>query len=375
MIYINLFTLVNIFLLAFLLLYKKGRSLPNLLLALIILDPGINFAGNINVLSGNIFNFPYSIFFCQITGFLFAPLVYNYAEILMGNKFKPFYFMHILTALFVLLGLYYFLEFLVMSPVNQQHYLEGLLNENYPLQINVLNGLFIIMQQIYFTITAVRIFKYKKRAKKYYSSLGLQKLMYLTRFIQLVWILNVITIVLYLALPTIHVEYVWLPIVINIIFGFIIFYSFNYNALFTQKEFETFLSKTVDTNSLKNKTLSVIESPKKTNELFQKIELFVDDDLYKVLGLTIDDLSKKLEIPSYLISSSINNYSNKNFNFYINEKRVSASKKIIQKRGSVLAIEGIGNEVGFQNRSTFYRWFKRIEKMTPGEYLSSIKAK
>jgi YesN/AraC family two-component response regulator len=85
-------------------------------------------------------------------------------------------------------------------------------------------------------------------------------------------------------------------------------------------------------------------------------------------GITISELGNTLNIPPHRISTTLNKNLNKSFNDVINEARIRKSKKLIQNNAHNLSLEGIGIEVGFSNRASFYRWFKKIEACTPKEF-------
>ncbi len=96
------------------------------------------------------------------------------------------------------------------------------------------------------------------------------------------------------------------------------------------------------------------------------------NESYKKTDLTIVDVAKVINIHPKKLSESINTVLQSNFNQYINSFRINEAKKLLlSQESNHLSIEGIGNEVGFQSKSTFFRAFKREMGMTPNAYKSS----
>src|SRR5690606_34412917 len=121
-------------------------------------------------------------------------------------------------------------------------YLHGLLNEPYPEPMVIINSVFIILQQIYFTVTAIQVYRYRKFLSNRLSSYDKTKAVYITRFIELIWLLNIITVVLYATLPMITVEYIILPAVLTVIYFFIFYFSFHHHSVFTNASYQLFLT-------------------------------------------------------------------------------------------------------------------------------------
>lgn len=373
MLVLNVITFLNLLLIFCFLFFKKDNPLPNKILALLLLNPGINFLSNANILSGNLPTFPYLYFFAQFTCLFFAPLVFIYVNLLIGEKIKLKHPLYYLTAITLIYMVYCTVEFAVMSPAQQSDYLNGILHEPYPLQMVILNAAFILLQQAYFTAAAIKVYRYRKNLPNIFSNFEKTKLSFVIKFITLIWILNLITIGLYSGLPTIEVEYIYLPIVLIIIHSFILYFSFHHHSIFTQVSYETFLSDNyhapVEVNILQETKNSLDNEVK---EIASKLEDFLNQKkLYINPDLTLALLSEELNINSRKVSLAINTVFAKNFYDYINEKRVELSKELLIERKEI-AIEGIGYESGFSSRASFYRAFKKHTGQTPSQYLEDI---
>ncbi|WP_348707553.1 helix-turn-helix domain-containing protein [Tenacibaculum sp. 190524A02b] len=111
-------------------------------------------------------------------------------------------------------------------------------------------------------------------------------------------------------------------------------------------------------------------SKKEYELLFQLIsndKLFLDPklSLYK-LSLIIEKNEKK-------VSTLINMYSGVNFNDFINNFRIEEFKKnILKEEYKEYSILGVALESGFSSKSTFYKAFRKSEKMSPKEFLKLL---
>ncbi|WP_298221161.1 AraC family transcriptional regulator [Flavobacterium sp.] len=102
-----------------------------------------------------------------------------------------------------------------------------------------------------------------------------------------------------------------------------------------------------------------------------KIETLIQSEkLYQNPELTLTDLSKKLETNASIISKTINQGFQMNFNDFINNYRVEAVKKMFengeQKKSTLL---GIAFDCGFNSKATFNRAFKKNTGFSPKDYL------
>lgn len=373
MLILNIFTFANLLLLFCLLYFRKDNALPNKILALILINPGINFISNVNIISGNFFNSPYIYFFAQATCFVFAPLVHMYVNLLIGKKINPKHPLYILTGIFMFMAVGFAVEFAFMSKNGQIVYLNGILKEPYPLQMNITNSIFILMQQIYFTVAAIQVYKYRKRLPNIFSNYDKTKVIYITKFITLIWILNFITIGLYATLPMTQVEYIYLPLVLTLIYFFILYYSFHHHSIFTHQSYENFVAdNTIDYGKILSPQTEQLIIDSETILLAKQVEDFIDEqESFTNPDLTLEILAKEIKIPVNKLSVAINKGLRKNFYDLINEKRVEKSKILLKERCEVTTIEYVAYESGFNSRASFYRAFKKHTNITPKEYLAA----
>jgi len=105
------------------------------------------------------------------------------------------------------------------------------------------------------------------------------------------------------------------------------------------------------------------------NKLHQAIET---EKIYLQNGLTISELSKHTEIPTYLLTIYLNQNLGTTFSEFINQKRVEECCRLIEN-GTYkhLTLEGLGISCGFNNRNSFISSFKKYKGKTPSEFTKS----
>jgi AraC-like DNA-binding protein len=100
----------------------------------------------------------------------------------------------------------------------------------------------------------------------------------------------------------------------------------------------------------------------------QKLEKVMNEKtLYKNPNLTLQDLSKEINISSHQLSQLLNNNLNKNFTSFVNEFRIKEACEIMAQNDK-LTLESIGYDVGFNSKSTFFSAFKKQTGTTPLNY-------
>jgi len=83
----------------------------------------------------------------------------------------------------------------------------------------------------------------------------------------------------------------------------------------------------------------------------------------------LENLSKEIKIPRHHISELLNIYNKKSFSELINSYRVEEAKKmLLDKKYRNIKISSIGYDAGFNSRTTFYFWFKRLTGISPFSY-------
>lgn len=104
----------------------------------------------------------------------------------------------------------------------------------------------------------------------------------------------------------------------------------------------------------------------------QILRALTEDKLYNDTTLTIAKLANHLSWPINSLSSVINETLQTNFNDLINHHRIAAFKSLVlEPESNKYSIVGLGQEVGFSSKASFYRAFKKETGMTPSDYIKS----
>ncbi|MEJ2112569.1 MAG: AraC family transcriptional regulator [Flavobacteriaceae bacterium] len=106
------------------------------------------------------------------------------------------------------------------------------------------------------------------------------------------------------------------------------------------------------------------------------IKLFVEDKIYRENNLSLEMLSEKLNTTRHNTSQIINEHFNMNFFELINKFRIEEVTEILKKDiyGSLHIID-IAYEVGYNNKVTFNKAFKKETSLTPSQFIQAQKNK
>ncbi|WP_303318561.1 helix-turn-helix domain-containing protein [Flavivirga abyssicola] len=114
-----------------------------------------------------------------------------------------------------------------------------------------------------------------------------------------------------------------------------------------------------------------------TNALSQElkenlIKLFVEEKIYKENNINLEVLSQRLNTTRHNTSQIINEHFNINFFELINKFRIKEAISIFKEdvHGSLNIID-IAYEVGYNNKVTFNKAFKKETSQTPSEFINS----
>jgi len=141
------------------------------------------------------------------------------------------------------------------------------------------------------------------------------------------------------------------------IFGY--FYTDN-NYFSAQKSVKKYANKKIESSEAK--------------QLLANLETLMQTGIHKDAKLKLKDVAEKLAIPTHRLSQLLNDNLGKSFNAYINEYRIQAACQLLATPHN-LSLEGIGYEVGFNSKSTFFTTFKKIKNLTPAQFQLQLTAK
>lgn len=169
----------------------------------------------------------------------------------------------------------------------------------------------------------------------------------------------------------------------NVIIGIVALFIccwFVLKALNNPELFKSVDSTMLSVNEVLNKKVDLVEKDvfknSKSTEIISQIELVkkyvFENEPFLDPSLTIQELSKQVNIPVRDLSILINHHMNKHFFDFINEYRIEKAKKILKDDSkSKVTILEILYEVGFNSKSSFNTAFKKHTNQTPTEFRNS----
>ena len=158
--------------------------------------------------------------------------------------------------------------------------------------------------------------------------------------------------ILYLGFPS----YIYGPITFSMVFyvlmAFLIFYPGSRTIIDGQRS--RYSNKSIDTKQ-------ALELEAKLKELMQQERLFQNP------RLKLPELAQRLEVPPHLLSQFLNDNLGQSFSEFVHSYRVEAACILLRSKPQ-LTMEGIGQEVGFRSKTSFYTAFKKIKGQTPSQF-------
>lgn len=375
----NILAIINVLILCAFLIIRKNNSTPNYILALIFIIPGTYFIDNLFIVNDWVSRFPYFFFTVQIIANLFPIAVYYYVHLLLTDKVVFHKLLSAGSLLLFIFSISLTVYFGLQEDSFKQTFLSKLLSDDYPLLMTFYNIAFYAWQMVYLVIIRQEIKTYEIKINKVLSHTEKLKVRFVKQFIQLLAILNLGLVLFYILLPIPVVDYGILPVIVTIIYLFIIYYTIKNNAVFSSQSYQELIVENIQVNTIDVEPKKSVEQkdvllPKndKHQEIAQKIEsVLLKDKLYKNPEFKLSNLAEQIGEQSYLTSQVLNQHFNKSFFDVINELRVRDAE-IRLKTFDVKKdkIETIAYESGFNSRAAFYRSFKKITGKNPTDFVS-----
>ena len=285
--------------------------------------------------------------------FLFGPLSFLYAKRLISNRnqyLKSIDFA--LPGLFILVAAYLIalprIEFMALLTA-------GKLNLTYSL----IEGTAIVSNFLYWvkSFRLYRVYKREGMGKAYPGSgVSLFRVFLMTTLISWsTWSYGYIVYYLYNGSPIVNYDIVWIIIPISI-------YVVGYVSLREKHEFKT--TKVIPETSQELGADEVWLIERRIHELILEGEFYLDKQL------TLFALSEQINVSTNKLSWYLNNVQGCNFYDFVNELRVQAFIKRLEKGDHVQqTLLSLAMEVGFNSKSTFNKAFKMFVQETPSAYV------
>lgn len=97
--------------------------------------------------------------------------------------------------------------------------------------------------------------------------------------------------------------------------------------------------------------------------------LMEHDRLYLKSDLSLAMLSGRLNLSSHVLSQIINERSGHNFFDFVNQYRIAEAQRMLSHENArKYTLASIAHEVGFNNKTSFNNYFKKVTGKTPSEY-------
>jgi AraC-like DNA-binding protein len=215
----------------------------------------------------------------------------------------------------------------------------------------------------YLTASVVLLMAYRKQLKDLYSSIERINLSWINILLlsfAAMWLMDFTQWIGRLAEMTWqhHNPLLFLSLFINLLFTLAVVYkgiaqSDSFSGIKSPSRYAKSRLTISDCESITRKVVAYIEAEK----------------LYLVRSLTVEELARKVRVPTKHLSQSIHTSLNLTFYDLINRYRIEEAKKRMQqeanRRQTLLALL---YEIGFNSKSVFNEAFKKHAGMTPKEY-------
>ena len=343
-----------------LLTLNRGNKTANHLLGILVILFSLSISGFVFVRTNSYKNFPFLIGIPSTVIFLFGPLFYFYVKELTSGEFsfKKERVLHFIPFLVLII---YRIPFYLKSPIGKLASLKepGAFNENLIILIIQIIHLFIYL---YFVKKLLN--EFEVRIKSTMSSIDKINLRWINTgmnaFIIIFGIMIIFISLFFIGIDVYSIYIALIPLLVSIAILAIGYFGL-VQPIIIPPEVENNKPKKYEKSSLTEES-----SGKYLNRLLHVMESekpFLNNDL------TLQKLSDLLSISQHHLSQIINEKMNQNFFDFINSYRIEEAKKLLlDKKGELLTILAIAEEVGFNSKSAFNIAFKKYTSMTPTQF-------
>lgn len=341
---------------------KSGNRINNLLISTFVLFNSL-FIVHLTIYMVSIqYYFPHCILITTSFSFLYGPLIYFYFKrSILKYRFKWIDVFHLVPTV-VLLG---FLIPVYSLPADEK--LRIILNNHQ--ELIKMGRTIIILKMISLSIYAMfNLEIYLIDSKSNNDALKIKW----QRSIIVFFIGYTITYILYAFVVMEIIKYQYMIHLLILVMVILVFYV-SY-ITYVKPELFHYIKKNQrikDSLKYKNSGLTITFSEELKAEL---LKLLNEEKIFKDNMLNLDRLANKLNISRHHTSQIINEHFGVSFNELINFYRITEATTILKEdKQRDLKIIDVIYEVGFNNKVSFNRAFKKYIKMTPTEYLNSLK--
>ena len=348
----------------FVLLFQRRKNKSNLYLAFFLLT----FSSHIFLYSDPTFEFylqhPYLVIPIDCIPLLQTPLIYFYFFLTLNKNSSPRlpFLIHAIPAILNFIGmhgLYFYLGSDQIGAIVKQT-----IQESPHIIITLSNWSKFIVGIFYTGLIVNLIYQYAQKSPGWTKNRKQRNwLITLTSTFIFCWLVVIATgIVVYNYKTTESIVKIFLILQIVCLTGamyLIAYFAFRHPSLFPEELVRNKIARKLNITSDK---LSAFET--KLNHLM------VEEQYYLNENSSLQIISEKLHIHPNALSYIINEKYGKNFNEYLNEKRLNHFIHLL-KDESENTILRLAFESGFSSKTTFNRAFKNRYNQTPVEYIKN----
>jgi AraC-like DNA-binding protein len=103
-------------------------------------------------------------------------------------------------------------------------------------------------------------------------------------------------------------------------------------------------------------------------------KLFSTTKIYTNPELKLGEVAERLGISSMKLSYVFSQHLHKNYYDYVNEYRIAEFKRLVASSdANKYTLIALSEQAGFSSRASFFRNFKKLEGIAPGEYIKGVK--
>ncbi len=373
--------------LAIVLATSKQNRQSNRILSIFMLIQAVVLASNC-VFSPDVqLNLPHLLRIDWPLSMAFGPIFYFYYSSILEKNFK-FKAYHILLFIPFFLSVLFLMPLFVLDGPTKTDILNASHNGRTPSSLTSYSWSFKylvpalqIQMAIYCGICIQRIKKYRKELYNYKSNISkesLSWLLYLSIIMIITHLFNLVgfTATVFFGNKIVHHSYLsdslGAMVARNIapLEFALLTYMIGYKAL---KQSELSMIREITKTQRKYEKSSLTDEESKTI-MSELSTIMTEEKAYMDSELNIVSLAEKLSISRHHLSQVINRQTGKNFYEYINNYRINEIIFMLQSGfNENKNILDVAYRSGFDSKSAFYKYFRKITGMSPREYITTNK--
>jgi AraC-like DNA-binding protein len=363
---IGIFTSLFYFIL---LLNKKNKSLPDVILSIWMLVIGIHLTSTYFYAAGYWDVYPHLIGITVPFPFFYGPLLYLYVyhSLKDNHKLRKRDYLHFLPVVFTYLYMFRFYFF--YSAEQKRQVDEGLIDD-FGAFSNILVVAMLISAITYAISSYILLNRHKKLLGDNFSNTEHINLNWLKAFIWGVAIIFITAVIVLVSRDVMGISYPFNPE--YIFYSMMVFAILNLGYFGIRHEY-IFTDNVVIELEEKSKgvyTRSSLKDDVANDKHKTLIKLMEAQKPYLEPNLTLNALAGRLDISPNHLSQIINQFEDQNFNDFINKYRV---EEFIDRAGrdKHLSFLGLALDSGFNSKSTFNAVFRKHKGVTPSQFMAS----